>query len=301
MLAETHPFPVPAPENIMTQIIECPASSAARQAQETPAGVDLVAIKARQQLMWASGDFAVIGTTLQSVGESLCEAVDLESGARVLDVACGNGNAALAAARRWGRVTGLDYVPALLERAAERARAERLQLQLIEGDAERLPFEDHSFDVALSTFGVMFAPDQTRAARELLRVVKPGGKIGLANWTPEGFVGRVLKTVGRHVPPPAGVASPILWGTEQRLQELFQGARSLRVERRDFMFRYESVAHFIEVFRRFYGPTYKAFGALDEQGQAQLGGDLEQLAGEYNRRSTAFVAPGEYLEVVIEA
>ena len=284
----------------MTQILECPATTAARQAQQTPAQVDLVAVKARQQIMWASGDFAVIGTTLQSVGESLCEAVDLESGARVLDVACGNGNAALAAARRWARVTGVDYVPALLERAAERARAERLELQWIEGDAERLPFEDGVFDLALSTFGVMFAPDQAQAARELMRVVKPGGKIGLANWTPEGFVGRMLKTVGRHVPPPAGVASPSLWGTEQRLQELFQGARSVRAQRRDFVFRYESVAHFIEVFRRFYGPTYKAFGALDEQGQARLCKDLEQLAGEYNRRSTSFVVPAEYLEVVIE-
>lgn len=285
----------------MTQILECPATTVAREAQQSSAGVDLAAVKARQQIMWASGDFAVIGTTLQSVGESLCEAVDLESGSRVLDVACGNGNAALAAARRWGRVTGLDYVPALLERAAERARAERLELQLLEGDAERLPFESGSFDVALSTFGVMFAPDQAQAARELMRVVKPGGRIGLANWTPEGFVGRMLKTVGRHVPPPpAGVASPAQWGSEPRLSELFQGARSLRAERREFIFRYESVAHFINVFRRFYGPTYKAFSALDEQGQAGLGKDLELLAGEYNHRSTSFVVPAEYLEVVIE-
>ena len=284
----------------MTQILECPATTVAREAQQIAAGVDLAAVKARQQIIWGSGDFSVIGTTLQSVGESLCEALDLESGSRVLDVACGNGNAALAAARRWGRVTGLDYVPALLERAAERARAERLELQLIEGDAERLPFNDGSFDVALSTFGVMFAPDQAQAARELMRVVRPGGKIGLANWTPEGFVGRMLKTVGRHVPPPAGVASPLQWGSEPRLRELFQGARSLRAERRAFIFRYESVAHFIEVFRRFYGPTCKAFGALDQQGQARLGQDLELLAAEYNRRSTSFVVPGEYLEVEIE-
>lgn len=284
----------------MTQIVECPATTLVREAQQTSAGVDLAAVKTRQQVMWASGDFAIIGTTLQIVGESLCEAVDLESDSRVLDVACGNGNAALAAARRWGRVTGLDYVPALLERAAERARAERLELQLIEGDAEHLPFEDGAFDVALSTFGVMFAPDQGQAARELMRVVKPGGKIGLANWTPEGFVGRMLKTVGRHVPPPAGVASPVQWGSAPRLAELFQGVRSMRAERRDFIFRYESVAHFIDVFRRFYGPTYKAFGALDEQGQARLTSDLEQLSGEYNRRSTSLVVPAEYLEVVIE-
>lgn len=279
----------------MSQILDRPPSE-----RKQAAVVDLAAVKTRQQAMWASGDFAVIGTTLQIVGESLCEAVDLESGSRVLDVACGNGNAALAAARRWGKVTGLDYVPELLQRAAERARAERLELELIEGDAERLPFEDAHFDVALSTYGIMFAPDQEQAAREILRVVKPGGKIGMANWTPEGFVGQLLKTVGKHVPPPAGVASPIYWGTEARLQELFRGARSIRAARKDFVFRYQSAAHFIDVFRRFYGPTYKAFGALDSKGQARLAADIEDLSSRFNRGRNSFVVPAEYLEVVIE-
>jgi SAM-dependent methyltransferase len=280
-------------ENDMAQI---PDSSPSERKQS----VDLAAVKTRQQAMWASGDFAVIGTTLQGVGESLCEAVDLQSGSRVLDVACGNGNAALAAARRWCNVTGLDYVPELLARAGERARAERLDLELVEGDAEKLPFETGHFDVALSTYGIMFAPDQEKAAREIVRVVKPGGRIGLANWTPEGFIGQLLKTVGKHVPPPAGVASPILWGTEARLRELFQGTRSIHVARKDFVFRYRSAAHFVDVFRRFYGPTYKAFGALDPQGQARLAADIEDLSMKFNRGTSALAAPGEYLEVVIE-
>jgi ubiquinone/menaquinone biosynthesis C-methylase UbiE len=261
--------------------------------------VDLAAVKARQQTMWSSGDFAVIGTTLQIVGESLCEAVDLEAGSHVLDVACGNGNAALAAARRWCKVTGVDYVPALLARAHERARADRLEVELLEGDAEALPFEDARFDAALSTYGVMFAPDHRRAARELLRVVRPGGRIGLANWTPEGFIGQFLKTVGAHVPPPAGVASPILWGKEAHLQELFPGT-IMSVTRKDFVFRYESAAHFIEVFKRFYGPTFMAFRALDAEKQSRLTDDLAALVGRFNRSKRACVVPGEYLEVVIK-
>jgi SAM-dependent methyltransferase len=261
---------------------------------------DLAAVKTRQQAMWASGDFAVVGTTLQIVGESLCEAVDLTASSRVLDVACGNGNAALAAARRFCKVTGLDYVPALIERAKERARGDRLEIEFVVGDAERMPFQDAQFDFALSTYGIMFAPDQAQAAREIARVVKPGGKIGFANWTPEGFVGQLLKTVGKHVPPPAGVASPALWGTEPRLKELFPAARAIRVERKDFVFRYESTAHFIDIFRRYYGPTHKAFGALDEGGQAQLSTDIAELSARFNRQKNSFVVPGEYLEVVIE-
>jgi ubiquinone/menaquinone biosynthesis C-methylase UbiE len=281
----------------MTQIHDCPPTERPARA---PAIVDLAAVKARQQATWASGDFAVIGTTLQIVGESLCEAVDLEAGSRVLDVACGNGNATLAAARRWCKVTGLDYVPALLDRAGERAVAEHLDVELVEGDAEQLPFEDAHFDVALSTFGVMFAPDQERAARELMRVVKPGGKIGLSNWTPEGFVGQMLKTVGQHVPPIKGVASPVYWGTEARLAELFRGVRSVHVTRKEFAFRYESPAHFIDVFRRFYGPTFKAFGALEGEGQERLYADLVALIARFNRRKTSVVVPSEYLDVVID-
>ncbi len=265
-----------------------------------PSAVDFAALKSRQQAMWASGDFAVIGNTLQIVGETLCEALDLEAGSRVLDVACGNGNPAHAAARRFCHVTGLDYAPALWRGAAERARAEHVALELVHGDAERLPFEVGAFDVALSTFGVMFAPDQQSAARELARVVRPGGKIGLASWTPEGFVGQLLKTVGRHVPPPPGVASPAFWGVEGRLRDLFPEVRSLHATRREFVFRYESTAHFIDVFRRFYGPTHKAFGALDAAGQAALAADIAALAATFNRRQSSFAVPGEYLEVVIE-
>jgi SAM-dependent methyltransferase len=279
----------------MTQILHC--SPGDRPAASV---VDLAAVKVRQQAMWASGDFSVIGTTLQIVGETLCEAVDLEAGARVLDVACGNGNATLAAARRGCNVTGLDYVPALLQHAAGRAQAEGLELQLVEGDAERLPFETGQFDAALSTYGIMFAPNQEQAAREVARVVKPGGKIGLANWTPNGFIGQLLATVGRHVPPPAGVASPIAWGIEARIHELFEGTRSIHMARREFVLRYLSAGHFIDTFRRFYGPTFKAFGALPPEGQTRLADDIITLASRFNRRQSSFVVPCEYLEVVIE-
>ncbi len=272
-----------------------PSASAAQKARP-----DFAGIKARQQATWASGDFAVIGTTLQIVGETLAEAVDVCADERVIDIAAGNGNATLAAARRFARVTSTDYVPTLLHRAADRARQERLEVRLVEGDAERLPFKDGEFDVALSTYGVMFAPDQERAAREIKRVVRPGGKIGLANWTPEGFIGQLLKVVGRHVPPPAGVASPSFWGVEARLLDLFPGVRSLKATRREFVFRYESTEHFIDVFRRFYGPTHKAFRALDLDGQARLSADIAELCAAFNRSRSSFVVPGEYLEVVME-
>jgi SAM-dependent methyltransferase len=279
----------------MTQILDC-----LPRLRSLSASNPLTAVKARQQAMWASGDFAIIGGTLQIVGETVCEAVDLPAGARVLDVACGSGNAALAAARRWCAVTGLDYVPELLQRAQERARAERLELELVVGDAECLPFADHAFDVALSTYGIMFAPDQAQAAREITRVVKPGGKIGLCNWTPEGFIGQLLKTVGRHVPPPAGVPTLVRWGDIAVLHELFAGTRSLTASRKEFVFRYRSTAHFIEVFQRFYGPTHKAFGALDAERQAQLAADISALAARFDRGGSTFVVPAEYLEVVIE-
>jgi ubiquinone/menaquinone biosynthesis C-methylase UbiE len=282
----------------MTQVLDCPPS----QRTASNLVVDFGAIKARQQATWASGDFSVIGTTLQIVGETLCEAVDLPAGSKVLDVACGNGNAALAAARRFCRVTGLDYVPALLERARERAAGDRLPLDLVLGDAEALPFAEASFDAVLSTFGVMFAPDQERAASELCRVVRAGGTIALANWTPEGFIGRMLATVGKHVPPPAGVASPIYWGTEARLGELFPNVGSLRARRREFVFRYESAQHFIDRFRAYYGPTHQAFAKLDMARQALLSADLAELVARFGRVGTsgAVAIPAEYLEVVIE-
>jgi ubiquinone/menaquinone biosynthesis C-methylase UbiE len=258
-------------------------------------------IKARQQVMWSSGDYAVVGTTLQPVGESLAEAVDIQAGQRVVDVACGNGNASLAAARRFARVTGLDYVPSLLAQADARVRAEGLTVELTEGDAEALPFETASFDVALSTFGVMFAPDHVQSARELARVVAPAGKIGLANWTPEGFIGQLFRIVAKYAPPPAGVASPILWGTPAHLTKLFEGrARIVASERKVFTFRYRSVEHFIDMFRNDYGPTHKAFNALDAAGKAALTAEMTALIEQHNRAGKAAVTvPSEYLEVVL--
>jgi len=266
-----------------------------------PAAPDLDAVKARQQAAWSSGDYAEIGTRLNIVGESLCEAIDLRAGSRVLDVAAGNGNASLAAARRFARVTASDYVPALLERAAERARADRLEIERREADAEKLPFADASFDVVLSTFGVMFTPNQERAAAELARVCRPGGKIGLANWTPEGFIGQLFKTLGKHLPPPAGVKSPALWGTQVRLAELFAGkAESIDAQRRDYVFRYRSPAHWLEEFRTWYGPVHKAFGALDTDKQKALAEDIEGLLNRLNRaKDGTLVLPSEYLEVVV--
>lgn len=283
----------------MTQVIDCPPSTRVSASFQEP---DFSAIKKRQQGMWASGDFAIIGTTLQIVGETLCEAVDLRAGKTVLDVACGNGNATLAAARRFARVTGLDYVPALLSRANKRAAAEHLDVRFVEGDAEYLPFDDAAFDVVLSTYGVMFAPDQRRAARELVRVCKPRGKVGLASWTKEGFIGRLLGVVGRYVPPVPGIASPILWGSELHVQSLFEGTFStLAAKRKDFVFRYESADHMIDVFRRFYGPTHKAFAALASDEQAAMARDLATLIEDCNHSGTSeVVVPAEYLEVVIE-
>jgi ubiquinone/menaquinone biosynthesis C-methylase UbiE len=267
-----------------------------------PAGqADLPALKARQRAAWSSGDYAIVGTTLQIVGEELCEALDVRSGQTVLDVAAGNGNVSLAAARRWCQVVASDYVPELLERARERAAAERLDIAFREADAEALPFPDASFDVVVSTFGVMFTPDQERGASEMLRVLKPGGKIGLANWTPEGFIGQVFKTIGRHLPPPPGVMSPALWGTRARIVELFgPGTASLTTVPRRFVFRYRSPEHWLEVFRAYYGPVLKAFAALEAPSQAALGRDLVALIERLNTATDgSMVVPSEYLEVVI--
>ncbi|WP_271407598.1 class I SAM-dependent methyltransferase [Pseudomonas sp. Q1-7] len=262
---------------------------------------DLNALKSRQMASWASGDYAVIGTTLQLVGELLAEACDLRHGDSVLDVAAGNGNATLAAARRGARVTSTDYVPALLERGRERARAEHLDVAFQPADAEDLPFADGSFDVVLSTFGVMFTPDQAKAAAELTRVCRSGGRIGLASWTPEGFIGQMFKTLGRHLPPPPGVQPPSLWGVESYLRELFDGdAREVSAARRLFNFRYQSAAHFIEVFRTWYGPVHKAFAALPADGAYALEQDLTELLERYNRAGPdSLIVPSEYLEVVI--
>jgi ubiquinone/menaquinone biosynthesis C-methylase UbiE len=269
----------------------------------TPQAVpDFAAIKTRQKATWASGDYAVIGTTLQIVGETLCEAADLRAGQRVLDVAAGNGNATLAAARRWCEVTSTDYVPALLERGRERAAAERLHgIDFSEADVEALPFDDASFDAVLSTFGCMFAPNPPRVAAELLRVCRHGGRIALANWTPDGFIGQVFKTVGRHVPPPAGVSSPALWGSRDRIAELFGAqAAHIQAETRQFTFRYRSPEHMLEIFRSYYGPVLKAFAALQEDGQRALAEDFVALMKRFDRGGgDGLVVAGDYLEVVV--
>jgi SAM-dependent methyltransferase len=277
-------------------------TSAKQESQPFPAAAsDLAALKMRQQAAWSSGNYAVVGTTLQIVGEQLCEALDLRPGAKVLDVAAGNGMASLAAARRWCTVTSTDYVPALLERGRARAEAEGLAIEFMEADAEDLPFDDGEFDTVLSTFGVMFAPNQDRAAAELLRVCKAKGRIGLANWTPEGFIGQVFKTLGKYLPPPPAAKSPALWGTRARLAEMFGSDVSLiEAETRYFNFRYRSPEHFLNVFETFYGPIHKAFAALDQQRQTGLRNDLNALIVRMNRASDGtMIVPSEYLEVVI--
>ena len=265
------------------------------------AQVDFSALKTRQQSAWASGNYAVIGTTLQIVGEQLAEACDLRWDEDVLDVAAGNGNATLAAARRGCNVTSTDYVGSLLHQAAERADAESLRVTFEVADAEALPYADASYDAILSTFGVMFAPDHARAAAEMARVCRPGGRIGLANWTPQSLVGRMFKVLGRQLPPPAGVQPPALWGTEEHLQALFGGtAARIAVTPRVFNFRYRSAAHFIDVFRAWYGPVHKAFAALPADQAATLESDLTELLNGLNRAGPAsLVVPSEYLEIVI--
>lgn len=274
-------------------------SASAILSQSTAAAPDLAAVKIRQQATWAAGDYAMIGTTLQIIGERICEAVDLRAGERVLDVAAGNGNATLAAARRFAQVTSTDYVGELLERGRERAAAERLVVAFQSADAEALPFEDRSFDVALSTLGVMFTPDQEKAAAELIRVVRSSGRIGLANWTPDGFIGQVFKTIGKHLPPPAGVRSPALWGTEARLAELFPG-QAVSATKQVFNFRYRSAAHMLEIFRTYYGPMNRAFAALDSAGAEALENDMLALINRANRGDAdTLIVPSEYLEVVV--
>jgi SAM-dependent methyltransferase len=269
---------------------------------QIPFAPDFAAVKARQRAAWSSGNYSVVGTTLQIVGETLCEALDLRAGTRVLDVAAGNGNASLAAARRWCDVVSTDYVGSLLEAGRARSNAEGHTIEFQEADAEALPFADASFDTVLSVFGVMFTPNQAQAATELTRVCRPGGHIGLANWTPDGFIGQVFKTIGKYVPPAAGVHSPALWGTSHRLQELFGGSvRAIRAVSRDFVFRYRSAQHWLEVFRNYYGPMHKTYGAIDVARQEDLTRDLLGLIARHNRSGDdTVIVPSTYLEVVIE-
>ena len=259
----------------------------------------LTAVKARQQATWSCSDYGVIGTSLQIIGEQLCEALDVSAGWKVLDVAAGNGNASLAAARRGCDVTATDYVEALLDRARQRADADGLPLTTRVADAEDLPFDDASFDAVLSTVGVMFTPDPERAAGELARVVRPGGRIGLANWTPKGFIGQMFKIVGQHVPPPQGVPSPLLWGTEARLHELLGADCELAITTETFTFRFRSAQQYFETFKTFYGPLVKALDALDEAGRRSLHDQLITLAGRHNRNEhDALTVDADYLQVI---
>jgi len=262
---------------------------------------DYAAIKTKQNAAWGSGDYARIGVTLQITGELLAETMDFPPGARVLDVAAGNGNATLAFARRGCEVTSTDYVEALLSRGLARADAEGLVITSQVADAEQLPFEDGVFDGVVSTFGVMFAPHQAAAAREMVRVCRPGGKIGMANWTPDGFIGQLFKTLGRRVPPPAGVASPALWGSQPWLEDIFAAtSQSLEIVERTFNFRYVSADHFIETFRTYYGPVHKAFLSLDPAGQQALESDLHDLVARFNRGpGSTMRVPSAYAEVII--
>lgn len=276
----------------MTTIIDC------RPEATTPY---LKAIKTKQQAAWSSGDYAVVGATLQIVGEQLAEAMDLRAGAKVLDIAAGNGNFTLAAAHRWCDVTSTDYVEALLNRGRLRAEAEGLKVTFQKADAEELPFGDGAFDAVASTFGAMFSPDQGRTASEMLRVCRSGGRIGLANWTPDGFIGQMFKTIGKHLPPPAGLKSPALWGTSEWMEKAF-GAESsaLKAKPRNFVFRYRSPQHFLDVFRDYYGPMLKAFEALNAAGRKALSQDIIELIGRFNTSGDGtVVVPGEYLEVVV--
>jgi ubiquinone/menaquinone biosynthesis C-methylase UbiE len=265
------------------------------------ASPDLSALKAKQHAAWSSGDYAVVGATLQIMGESLCEAMDLRGGQKVLDVAAGNGNVTLAAARRWCDVTSTDYVESLLERGRARAQAEGWNIKFQEADAEALPFKDASFDAIVSTVGVMFVADHAKAAKEMLRVCKPGGKIGMASWTPDGYIGQLFKTIGKYVAPPPGAKSPALWGTQAHLDHLFgPDASSIVSTKREFMFRYRSAQHCIDIFKTYYGPVLKTFGALSSMDQAALKNDMLALIDRFNRATDGtMVVPAEYLEVVI--
>jgi SAM-dependent methyltransferase len=268
--------------------------------QPTPSP-DYVSIKSKQNAAWASGDYARIGTTLQIVGEDLAEAMDLRPGSKVVDVAAGNGNATLAFARRWCDVTSTDYVEALLARSRARAEAEALDVIYRLADAEQLPFDDNAFDAVVSTFGVMFAPNQAKAASELLRTCKSGGLIGMANWTPEGFIGQVFKTLGKHIAPPAGVNSPALWGTKPWIEANFRShARDIGFREKAFVFRYCSADHFLDVFRTFYGPVHKAFLALDPAGQVALANDLRATIMRFNTTTDGSMrVPSDYAEIIV--
>jgi SAM-dependent methyltransferase len=267
---------------------------------ESAAAIDLAQVKRRQQQMWASGDFHAVATLIQPVADTLVNAADLQAGWRVIDVACGSGNAAIAAARLGCDVIGIDYVPALLARGRRRAEAEGVSVDLIEGDAEQIQFADGSFDAVVSVFGSMFAPNQAQAAAELTRVCRPGGRIALATWTHDGFIGEMLKVVAGHVPPPAGVASPLLWGSKQYVSDLLgDEISSIACHERTFTWRFRSAEAFVEYFRTYYGPTVKAFEAVSSLGAGALFADLVHLVRRYAGTGTGPVSiPATWLETV---
>lgn len=275
-----------------------PAAGLPASETSTP---DFIAIKTKQNAAWSSGDYAKIGVTLQITGEELAEAVNPAPGSSVLDVAAGNGNATLAFARRWCDVTSTDYVEALLDAGRKRAEAERLEVAFRTADAEDLPFRDGSFDSVVSTFGVMFTPNQQKSAAEMIRACRSGGKIGMANWTPESFIGGLFKTLGKRVPPPVGVSSPALWGTRSWIEEQFSAdAQDITMKLKNFNFRYRSPEHFIEFFRVFYGPVRKAFVALDKGEQIALYNDIHKTVERFNVATDGtMIAPSEYAEIVV--
>jgi ubiquinone/menaquinone biosynthesis C-methylase UbiE len=264
--------------------------------------IDLSAVRQAQQRTWSEGDFAMVASLVTMASEELVEALRIVPDERVLDVACGSGNAALAAARRaWGNTVGVDFVPALLERGRERAAAERLDVEFVEGDAAALPFGDAEFDVVLSVFGAMFAPEQEKTAAELLRVCKPGGRIGMASWVPDGGVGQMFMTTAKHAPPPPGLSSPLLWGTEERLRELFgDGIAGLEAKRRASRQTYRSADHFLEFFRTYFGPVKVAFERVGPEGEMALEADLRAYLAESNVADGGgpLVLEPEYLQVV---
>ncbi|HEY5977548.1 MAG TPA: class I SAM-dependent methyltransferase [Solirubrobacterales bacterium] len=262
---------------------------------------DLKAVTQVQQQIWSKGDFAMVANLVYHPAEDLAEALELVPDEKALDVACGSGNLAIAAARRtWGGTVGADYVPALLERGRERAAAERLDVEFVEADAQELPFEDGAFDVAMSIYGAMFAPDQPKAAAELLRVVKPGGRIGMANWAPDGAVGTMFKTISKHAPPPPGVESPLRWGTEEGVRELFgDGISDLRLERRISRQPFRSADHYIDFFRSYFGPTQTAYERVGPDGEQALTDDLRAFLESANTAGDrALVLEAEYLRVI---
>jgi SAM-dependent methyltransferase len=269
-------------------------------AKQEEAAVDFGAVTAVMQQVWSKGDFAYVAPLVQGVSDHLVEAADVLPNDRVLDVACGSGNAAIAAARHFADVTGADFVPALLEHARQRAAAELLDVEFVQADAQELPFEDGTFDVTLSSFGAMFAPSQERTAAELLRVTRSGGKVAMANWTPDSAVGDLFRVTAQHAPPPAGLTTPLAWGTEERLRELFgDGISDLRLETRTSVQRFRSPDHYLTFFRSYFGPTIAAFERVGPEGEDALAADLVAFVDRYNRAGDrAVVLESDYLEVV---